>query len=75
METDYKKSASFFKEVHELPVIRAAGELYEGTKHRSRVLSSGLAVVEYSLNTVFGRFGLGSAIGECKYKHNTVNVY
>ncbi|XP_060582418.1 uncharacterized protein LOC132738830 [Ruditapes philippinarum] len=47
------KSSCFYKEIAELPVLQSIEELYTHTKGRSRILSTGLAVLEHSVSNVF----------------------
>ncbi|XP_052792241.1 uncharacterized protein LOC128226405 [Mya arenaria] len=62
MYHEYKKPASFFKEIRGLPVMQAAGELYTSSKNSSRILSTGLAIVEYGISSVAGKFDTDSVI-------------
>lgn len=44
------------KEIRTLPVVQAMEDLYTSSKKSSGVLSTGLAVVEYSLGSLSSRF-------------------
>ncbi|KAL4228118.1 hypothetical protein ACF0H5_013553 [Mactra antiquata] len=61
-------NSSFIKEVGSLPVVQSVKDLYTSTRSSSRVLNTGLAVVEFTLsnvwNTVFSRSTLGSRIDD-----------
>lgn len=56
MDGQCKTSSSFMKEIRTLPVVQAMEDLYTSSKQSSGVLSTGLAVVEYSLGSLSSRF-------------------